>query len=129
MTTAALTTTNLDPDALPAGWSIDELWPFVMATLADVFARCFASVLLEIEGDALIVTSPMRCAIETAMPLVRRAFAPPGRFVCHAELFEIGSNIYRDERPSELAARLEADFMLTLPRGPERRRLPRAARA
>lgn len=80
---------------------------------AKVFARMFASILLEIEGDALIVTSPMRCAIETAMPLVRRAFAPPGRFVCHPELFEIGSNIYRDERPSELAARLEADFMLT----------------
>jgi broad specificity phosphatase PhoE len=80
---------------------------------AKVFAQCFATVLLEIEGDALLVTSPMRCAIETAMPLVRRAFVPPGRFVCHAEAFEIRSNIYSDERPSELAARLEADFLLT----------------
>jgi hypothetical protein len=33
MTTAALTTTNLDPDAPPVGWDLQEMWPFVMATL------------------------------------------------------------------------------------------------
>lgn len=33
MTTAALATTNLEPDALPDGWSLEELWPCVMATV------------------------------------------------------------------------------------------------
>lgn len=80
---------------------------------AKLLAQGYAPVLLDFDEEALIVTSPLRCAIETALPLVRRTFTPPERFVCHAELFDIGSNIYRNEKPSELAARIEADYMLT----------------
>jgi broad specificity phosphatase PhoE len=77
------------------------------------FAEFFASQLTDLDEHGLVVSSPMQCALETAMPLVRRSQTPPERFVCHAEMFEVGSSILRDERPSELAARLEADFPLT----------------
>jgi broad specificity phosphatase PhoE len=80
---------------------------------AKEFAEFFASQLTDLDEHGLVVSSPMRCALETAMPLVRRSQTPPERFVCHAEMFEVGSSILRDERPSELAARLEADFPLT----------------
>jgi broad specificity phosphatase PhoE len=77
------------------------------------FAESFAPQLVDLDEHSLVVSSPMRCALETAMPLVRRSQTPPERFTCHAEMFEIGSSILRDERPSELVARLEADFPLT----------------
>jgi broad specificity phosphatase PhoE len=80
---------------------------------AKEFAESFGQLLLDDHYCSLVVSSPMQCALETAMPLVRRGQVPPERFVCHAELFEIGSNLLRDERPSELEARLEADFPLT----------------
>src|SRR5262249_26300967 len=95
---------RLEPDPGLSELGVDQ---------AKLFAQSFAAFLRKFDRDALIVTSPMRCAIETAMPLVLRSFIAPERFLCHAELFEIGSNIYRDERPSELAARLESEFILT----------------
>jgi broad specificity phosphatase PhoE len=79
-----------------------------------VFAAIEVPLLVDIDEHALVVSSPTRCALETAMPLVRRGHIPRERFLCQAELFEIGSRIYhREERPSEVAARLEADFALT----------------
>ena len=65
------------------------------------------------EEDALIVTSPMLRALETALPLIRRAQLPEERVVCHPELFELRSSFpYRERRPSELATELEAEFGL-----------------
>jgi broad specificity phosphatase PhoE len=78
---------------------------------AKEFAHYFTPLLFFFQ-EPLIVSSPMRSALETAMPLMRRGLVPPEHLVCHAGLFEIGSNLYRDERPSELAARVEADFVL-----------------
>lgn len=59
----------------------------------------------------LLVTSPMRRALLTATPVAVRAGLGQERFVCEAELYEVGGCYYGDEaRPSMTAAQIEAEF-------------------
>jgi 2,3-bisphosphoglycerate-dependent phosphoglycerate mutase len=59
----------------------------------------------------LLVSSPMRRALLTAASVAARAGIGRDRFVCEAELFEIGGCYYGEEaRPSTTAAQIEAEF-------------------
>jgi broad specificity phosphatase PhoE len=61
----------------------------------------------------LIVTSPMRRALQTVMPLVESAGLPREQVVAYVEMFEVGSSLLtREHRPSQVAAQLEAEYPL-----------------
>ncbi|PRP93057.1 bifunctional RNase H/acid phosphatase [Enhygromyxa salina] len=61
------------------------------------------------EPRSLLVSSPMRRALQTATPIAARVGLE--RFVCEAGLFEVGGCHYCGElRPSATAAALEAEF-------------------
>jgi broad specificity phosphatase PhoE/predicted GNAT family N-acyltransferase len=80
---------------------------------AEALALALAPALTDLGDRGLLVSSPMRRALQTAMPLAQLAGLDRARFVCQAELFEIGSKVYDpDTKPSELAARLEAEYPL-----------------
>ncbi len=60
---------------------------------------------------SLLVTSPMRRALLTAAPVAARAGLDRDRFICEAELFEVGGCYYGEEaRPSTTATQIEAEF-------------------
>lgn len=81
---------------------------------AKEFGSDLGPVFVVLGERALVVSSPMRRALETTLPLVRSGQIPRERFVCHAGLFEIGSRLYhREQRPSDIAKQLEADYTLT----------------
>jgi 2,3-bisphosphoglycerate-dependent phosphoglycerate mutase len=66
------------------------------------------------EHRVLLVSSPMLRALQTAMPMVVGAKLPRERFICHAELFEIGNRYLRaDAPPSSRLEQLEADYPLS----------------
>lgn len=61
--------------------------------------------------EPLLISSPMRRALQTAMPLALGAKLDRQQFICHAELFEIGSGHYSDKTlPSTRIAQLEAEY-------------------
>jgi 2,3-bisphosphoglycerate-dependent phosphoglycerate mutase len=80
---------------------------------AEALAEALGPLLAEARDRALLVSSPMRRVLQTATPLAARAELDRDRFLCHAELFEVGSRLYgKDAPPSELATRLEAEYPL-----------------
>ena len=88
-----------DPELSEAGREQAKL-------LAQVLAPVLAS------PRSLLVSSPMRRALRTATPIA--ALAGIERFVCEAELYEVGGCHYLDEaQPSSNAAQLEAEFPVT----------------
>ncbi|PRP96931.1 histidine phosphatase family protein [Enhygromyxa salina] len=71
--------------------------------LADLLAPTLAA------ARSLLVSSPMRRALQTATPIAARAGLD--RFVCEGDLFEVGGCHYCDvARPSANAAQIEAEF-------------------
>jgi broad specificity phosphatase PhoE/GNAT superfamily N-acetyltransferase len=87
---------------------LSEIGHLQAASLAKVLAPIFEHS----NADALLVSSPMRRALQTVMPLVERVGLDPARFVCQPELFEVGSRTLWQEPPSQLAKRLEAAYPL-----------------
>jgi 2,3-bisphosphoglycerate-dependent phosphoglycerate mutase len=80
---------------------------------AEALGEFVGPLVAEFRDRALLVSSPMRRALQTAMPLATRAKLDRDQFLCHAELFEVGSRLYGKQlRPSEVAARLEAEYPL-----------------
>lgn len=76
-------------------------------------AEALAPMFVDLGKRALLVTSPMRRALDTATPLIKRARLDRKRVVCQLEMFEIGGHFLRlEKRPSELADQLEADHPL-----------------
>jgi 2,3-bisphosphoglycerate-dependent phosphoglycerate mutase len=77
---------------------------------ARALAEAFAGELRR--ERAVLVSSPMRRALQTATALIEQAEqATPGLFVCEGELFEVGGCYYGEEaRPSLTAAQIEAEF-------------------
>lgn len=76
---------------------------------AELLADRLAPLLRE-PGTALI-SSPMRRALQTAAPLIRRAGLDPAAVVCEPELFEVGGCYYADEvRPSLTPAQIAEEF-------------------
>ena len=76
---------------------------------AELLAQAIAPML---RGErTLLVTSPMRRALQTATPLAVRAGLERDRFVCEGHLFEVGGCYYDGEvRPTTTAAQIEAEF-------------------
>lgn len=77
-------------------------------------------------GDqALLVTSPMQRAVQTSMAIRDAAKLDRECFACNLELFEARSSFpHHDERPSQLAARLEHDYPLHCVPAPPDSRYP-----
>jgi broad specificity phosphatase PhoE/predicted GNAT family N-acyltransferase len=76
---------------------------------ADLLADHLAPLLAE--PDTMLVSSPMRRALQTATPLGVRANLPRERFICERELYEVGGCYYLEHaQPSATAAQLEAEF-------------------
>jgi 2,3-bisphosphoglycerate-dependent phosphoglycerate mutase len=71
---------------------------------AERLAEALAPVLAEAGERALLISSPMRRALQTALPLATRAGIDRARLVCHDELFEVGS---RQESAEQLRARVD----------------------
>lgn len=93
---------NHDPDLSPKG-----------RQQAEALARAFAPSFSDLGERALLVSSPMRRALQTAMPMAQQAKLESRQFLCHAELFEVGSRLYRhNTRPSQFAAQLETEYQL-----------------
>ncbi|MFO7563629.1 MAG: GNAT family N-acetyltransferase [Enhygromyxa sp.] len=78
---------------------------------AEQLAEALVPALVEVGDRLLVISSPMRRALQTAMPLASGAGIERERFICHAELFEIGSGYYGEHAPpSTRAAQLESDY-------------------
>ncbi len=61
--------------------------------------------------ETLLVSSPMRRALQTARPLAERAGFTLERFVCAAELYEVGGSHYCGQAvATSTAAQIEAEF-------------------
>jgi 2,3-bisphosphoglycerate-dependent phosphoglycerate mutase len=81
---------------------------------AEQLAEALVPALTEKAGRTLLISSPMRRALQTAMPIAVGAGFERERFFCHTELFELGSGYYGDHAlPSSRVAQLEADYPLT----------------
>lgn len=78
---------------------------------AKQLAQSLVPLLADAPEQVLLVSSPMRRALQTAMPLAIGAGLSRERFICHAELFEIGSRYYK-QPPSRRVAQLEAEYPL-----------------